>query len=70
MNVSCEFKTGNDASPVSLLKGFMYKYGHACDLKTITPLEGQVRKRINMNLSAEKDVKKALLCLRDEQIDT
>lgn len=28
------------------LKGFIYKYRHASNLKTITPLEGQVRKKM------------------------
>lgn len=58
------------------LKGFIYKYGHASDLKTITPPESQVRKkkRIKIRPFCRERCWKALLCpdivQSDEQTDT
>lgn len=55
-------------------KGFIYKFGHASDLKTITPLEGQVRKRTKTRSLRRETCWKGLLCQdivqSNEQMDT
>lgn len=43
--------------------GFIYKHGHASDLKTITTLKGQVRKRIKMRSFCRQRCWNALLHL-------
>lgn len=41
--------------------GFIYKHGHASDLKTISPLKGQVRKRIKIRSFCRERCWNALL---------